>query len=156
VTGVSAHAGLNATSDINVVRKVSEVVVADFPASPGDWDGEHVHPHVAFLDLNLNGINLGAGLGEFPSDVDFLATHVSCHRCFHFFWRGFATTDDWVLLASGLHVRGKSLLRGGVIDERSVHGYVDNPSVILLLGCLFLGHERNLLLSLNLDGTCCE
>jgi len=80
---VSTHAGLNASTDLNVVGEVSEVVVADFPVSPVNWNGEHVHPNVAFLELNLNRINLSAGRGEFPSDVDFLASHVRCHRCFH-------------------------------------------------------------------------
>jgi len=57
---MGTHAHLNAHSDGKFVRKVSEMVVADFPAGPVGWDREHVHPNVLFFDLNLDSIDVSA------------------------------------------------------------------------------------------------
>jgi hypothetical protein len=155
IARMGTHADFDALADRKFIRKISEMVVADFPAGPVNWDGEHVHPHVFFLDLNLHRVDVSARIGSGPIDFHLLATHVSCQRCRHLHGRGTAARAGCALLFTlGLPV-GRKALSLVVIAPLAIHRSIDwninNPS---LLAELFLGHERNLLLRLN--GTRCE
>jgi len=50
------------------------MVVADFPAGPVNWKGEHVHPDAAFFNLNLESIDVSASLRKLPFNLNLLAT----------------------------------------------------------------------------------
>jgi hypothetical protein len=148
---MGAHAHFNALTDREFIRKVSEMVVADFPAGPVNWDGEHVHPHVLFFDLNLDGIDVSARRREFPVDLNFLAAHVSCLRSLHHHgWGTAARAGGRLLHAFGLSARGEHffLVR---IESWGVDCYL---LLRPLLASFFLGHERNLLLCLHLSHGC--
>jgi len=87
---MGTHADFNALADRKFIRLISEMVVANLPAGPGNWDGEHVHPDVFFLDLDLHRVDVSARIGSGPIDFHLLTTEVSCHRCYHLRGRGTA------------------------------------------------------------------